>query len=138
MKILSARVHGVLDYFLVVFFLFAPRLIGFEGTAASLFAIIAVSLLTLTLLTDFAPGAVRVIPFAVHGVLELFAAFVLLLSPWLLDFAEVGVARWICIATGVGLFALWAVTNYAASLIELAPDDEHSLPPSANAHRSYS
>jgi hypothetical protein len=42
----------------------------------------------MTLLTAFPLGAVKIIPFPTHGVIEIVAAVFILLAPWLLGFRD--------------------------------------------------
>ncbi len=117
MRILSPRVHGFLDYFVVAFLLLGPTLFGFGGFAATLCYILAPVQLVMSLATDYPLGVAKVIPFPVHGGVELVTALGMIVMPWLFGFSHVDVARNFFIASGVALGLVWLVTNYAASTL---------------------
>ena len=59
-------------------------------------------------------GLVRVVPFPVHGKLELVSGFVFLASPWLFGFADDNpTARNLFIATGLVTLAVFFLTDWA-------------------------
>jgi len=112
MKILSPRVHGYLDYLVVVVFLLAPTLFRLEGAPCKISYALAGIHLVLTLVTAFPLGLVKVIPFTVHGALELVVSIALVALPWLLGFAGNAPARNFYVAAGVVIFLVWLVTDY--------------------------
>jgi hypothetical protein len=115
MKILSPRVHGYLDYAVVALFLLAPTLFGFAGVAASICYILAAVHAGMTLLTAFPLGIAKIIPFTVHGALEVGVSLFLLASPWLFGFDYVPAARNFFIASAVALGLVWLATDYRAA-----------------------
>ena len=116
MKILSPTTHGVLDYLLAIAFLAAPAFFGFESeAAASLARIIGIAYLIASFVTRYPLGALKWIPFPVHGVLEAIMAVSWIVMPWLFGFAEDVVARNFFIAAGIGLLIVAALTDYQSS-----------------------
>ena len=113
MKILSPKIHSVLDYAVVLVFLAAPTLLGMTGVAALLSYALAAVHLTLTLLTDFPMGALRVIPLTVHGLIELVVGPLLIAAPWILGFTAH--ARIFYVAAGATIFVTWCATDYRAN-----------------------
>lgn len=77
MKIVSSRVHGLLDYATVVFLLAAPTIFQMEGTLCTMTYVLAVVHFALTALTAFEYGLIKTIPFKLHGVIEVVVAAVL-------------------------------------------------------------
>ncbi len=77
MKIISSKVHGVLDYATVVFLLLSPALFNMEGNLATFTYILGVVHFLLTLFTAFELGMVKVIPFRIHGLIEIAVAVIL-------------------------------------------------------------
>ena len=65
--------HGVLDYIYVPLVMAAPKILGFDDdkTAVALTSSFAATALAYTLFTDAKWGAVKVIPYKTHAVLDL-------------------------------------------------------------------
>jgi len=111
-KLLSRRAHGIIDYLLVVVFLILPTVGGFSGTPRVLSYSLAFAHLLVTGFTSFPPGAFPFIPARVHGYVEIVVGLLLLVSPRLLGFAQVSVARNSFVAIGAILIGLYAISNY--------------------------
>ncbi len=120
MKVLTPRVHGVLDYVTVVFFLIAPSLFGLEGTAATLAYVLAAVHLTMTLVTAFPLGVVGALSFRAHGLVELVVAAALVVLPWLLGDLFDG-ARVFYTVVGAAILIVWLLTDYRA--VGVSPDE---------------
>jgi hypothetical protein len=116
MSFLPARTHGYLDYGTVVGFALAPALLGLEGLPKMICYGLAGVHLLLTLVTDFPLGSATLIPFKIHGLIELIVSIVLVVLPWVLGFAATPAARNFFIAAGVIIFLVWRLTNYKAGL----------------------
>ncbi|MBI2391277.1 MAG: hypothetical protein HYV09_16935 [Deltaproteobacteria bacterium] len=117
MKILSPRVHGFIDYVAVVALAVAPSTFGLSGTPAALCYIFAILHLGLSIMTNYPMGVARVVPFTVHAGVELGAAVLFVVSPWLFRFSGDGVARNLLVAFGLLLAGVWAITDYKAAQI---------------------
>jgi hypothetical protein len=115
MKFLDPRVHGYLDYAAVLLLALAPWLFGFGGAAATLCYVVAAAQLGMSLLTAYPLGIAKVIPFPIHGGVELVVAIGLVVAPWLFGFDEVNAARNFFIAAGIGLGFVYLVTDYRAA-----------------------
>jgi SPW repeat len=121
-KLVSARVHGVLDYATVAAFLNAPMVFGFHGNPAAIVYWLAGIHLLMTGCTDFPLGVFRWIPFRIHGVIELLAGIFLLVAPWVFDFAAEPAARNFFLAIGVVVLVVAALTDYSQR-VEIPPKD---------------
>lgn len=77
MKIISSKAHGLLDYATVIFLLAAPTIFQMEGTLCTFTYVLAGVHFVLTALTAFEVGLIKVIPFRVHGILEVVVAIAL-------------------------------------------------------------
>lgn len=83
MRILSSKVHGILDYLLIVFLFLSPTLFKMEGMLSTITYSLAAIHLALTALTDFELGLIKLIPFRIHGLLEIVVTIVLgILAFW--------------------------------------------------------
>lgn len=83
MKILSAKTHGIIDYLLVLFLAASPTLFNMEGALSTVTYGLAALHLLVTITTDFELGLVKLIPFRVHGLLEIVVSLALaILAVW--------------------------------------------------------
>jgi SPW repeat len=121
-KPIPARVHGVLDYAVVAAFLNAPLVLGFHGTPAEIVYWLSGIHLLLTGFTDFRLGVFRVIPFRIHGALELVAGLFVLVAPWIFGFSGLPVARNFFVVMGVIILVVFALTDYSQR-VEVPPPD---------------
>ena len=74
MKILSSKAHGIIDYLLVIFLAASPSLFKMGSPLCSITYALAGVHFLMTILTNFEPGLIKVIPFRVHGFIELVVA----------------------------------------------------------------
>lgn len=117
MNLLSARLHGFFDLGIVAVFVLGPFFFGLGGYVAAVAWGIAALHLLMTLLTRFPLGVVKVIPFPIHGVVELVAGVVFVLAmPRLLEASLGSPARAFFIDAGVAVLAIWALTRYREPL----------------------
>jgi len=72
----------------------------------------------MTPLTAFPLGMVKIIPFPIHGALELTAAIGLVLAPWLFGFQRAEAARWFYVVAGVAEAAVLVLTRYRTTPAE--------------------
>jgi hypothetical protein len=119
-KPINARVHGVLDYAAVAAFLNAPMVFGFHGTPAAIVYWLAGIHLLMTGFTDFPYGLFKMIPFRVHGGIDLVEGIFLLVAPWLFGFAADAAARNFFIAMAI-------ITLVVVTLTDLSRREE--IPP---------
>jgi hypothetical protein len=121
-KPISARVHGVLDYATVAAFLNAPMVLGFHGTPAAIVYWLAGIHLLMTGFTDFPLGVFKIIPFKIHGVIDLLAGIFLLAAPWMFGFVSDYAARNFFVALALITFVVVALTDYSQR-VQLPPQD---------------
>src|SRR6185295_8162418 len=93
MRFIDARIHGVLDIVVVFVFLLSPAVLGLGGWPAAIAYIFAAVHLVLTLLTDYPMGLRKVIPFFIHGIVELLAAVFLVILPTIAGYGPGSPAR---------------------------------------------
>jgi hypothetical protein len=115
MRILSPRVHGVLDLITVALLVLGPLVVGLGGSPAAIAFTLAAVHLVLTLLTDFPMGARKKIPFFVHGIIELIVGIGLLILPSFAGYGPGSPARRFYLAMGAIILVVWALTAYRAS-----------------------
>lgn len=112
MRILNARIHGVIDFATVLVFLLAPMLVGLGGRPAAISYALAVVHLSITLMTRFPFGRWKTIPFFVHGIVELIVGAFLLILPSFDGYSPGSPARRFYLAMGAAILVVWALTAY--------------------------
>jgi hypothetical protein len=70
--------HGILDYATVIFLLASPTIFKMDGNLATITYALGVVHLSLTLLTAFEVGVIKVIQFRIHGLIEFAVSIVLI------------------------------------------------------------
>lgn len=125
MKILTSKIHGYLDYGVVILFLVAPTLLGLSGVPAIIAYTLAVVHLLVTLIT-VPLGVMQVLPLQFHGVIELIVSLTLIALPWILGFASNQSARNFYVAVGVLIFVVWLVTDYKAIDLKKSPEQSQN------------
>jgi SPW repeat len=67
----------------------------------------------------------RFLPTRLHGYIDYVWGVALLLSPWLVGFADVPAAKWVAIVFGAGAILYSVVTDYELGLVRLLPIRMH-------------
>src|SRR5579859_5901147 len=112
MKIIKAKIHGYLDYLVVLIFLCAPTLLHFSLLPAVISYALAGVHLALTLLTDFPLGVLKMVPLKWHGIIELIVGPVLVALPFVLGFGSEPAAQYFYILNGIVILIVWFLTDY--------------------------
>jgi hypothetical protein len=111
MKI-SSKIHGIIDYIVVLFLVASPSLFGLPEFTACCTYILAGIHLTLTVLTDFEVGLFKVIPFKIHGMIELIVSLTLVGFAFYLGGREGDLARNFYLGFGIAVFLTWLISDY--------------------------
>ena len=112
LKWLNPMAHGVLDYGLALTFLLAPSLFGLSEVPTRLSYLFGFAYFGASLFTRYPLGAVQLLPFTAHGMLETLMAASWIALPWVIGFAGEAPARNFFVAAGIGLLAVVALTDY--------------------------
>jgi hypothetical protein len=123
MRILDARIHGVLDLIMVLMFVLGPLLFGLGGSPAAIAYTLAIVHLVMTLMTRFPMGRWKVIPFPLHGIVELIVGVALLILPSYAGYAPGSPARKFYLGMGAVILVVWALTAYGARGPATAADE---------------
>jgi hypothetical protein len=105
--LISARVHGLIDYFFVLALLLGPLAAGVGGVTRGDLATLAGSIFTVALFTKYPLGVFKTIPFPAHGIIDVLFGIVLIAAPWIRGYADVHSARNLYL--GLGAFGLLVV-----------------------------
>jgi hypothetical protein len=71
MKVISPKLHGIIDYLVVLFLFASPTLFTMSADIATYTYILCVTHLLLTILTNYSYGIFKLIPLQLHGLIEL-------------------------------------------------------------------
>jgi hypothetical protein len=115
MKVLNAKIHGCLDYVVVLGFALAPTILGMTGLPATISYLLAFVHLSVTLVTNFPMGALKILPMKAHGMIELAVGPTLIALPWIFGFATAYIARDFYVGAGIAVFATWLITDYKSA-----------------------
>jgi hypothetical protein len=109
-KFLSDKLHGILDYGVVIIFALAPSWLGIVDTAAWLCYALAAIHLVMTFFTDMPLGAVKIIPIKLHGTIELLVGLALIVAAWTV--ASLISGQLFFTLMGAIIFFVWVSSNY--------------------------
>src|ERR1700753_2991064 len=112
MKFISPKIHGVIDYLSVVFFLTSPAFFGFTGIAAQIAYAIGILNLLLTVFTNFPLGIFKLIPVTVHAALEALVGITLIVFAWTIFKDNNANSALYYDLVGTVVLLTWAVTDY--------------------------
>ena len=113
MKKLSPRIHGIVDYFSVLFLLISPQLFEMENNGSAFAYILAIVHLLLTLFTNFQAGVFKIIPLKIHGLIELLVSIGLAgIAIWFRNVGEF-VSFYFYLVFSVALIIIWLVSEYS-------------------------
>lgn len=90
MKLITTKVHGVLDYLMGVLLIASPWIFGFAGDGAETWVpvILGASTIVYSLLTDYELGVYRTMSMRSHLTLDFISGAFLAISPWVFGFKE--------------------------------------------------
>jgi cadmium resistance protein CadD (predicted permease) len=114
MKIISPKIHGIIDYLVVLFLFISPTVFNMAHSVAVFTYALGAIHLVLTLLTNFSAGLVKLIPLPLHGLIELVVgiALVALAFTWLKDDET---AKLFYTGFGAAVLAVFFLSDYKAA-----------------------
>ncbi|UOG74407.1 hypothetical protein MTX78_20090 [Hymenobacter tibetensis] len=112
MKILSPTAHGVVDVMFITFLAMAPIMFDLEPAVDTACFVMVGGYLALTLLTDFKMGLIRLVPFPIHGWLDLLTGIALLAAPFLFHFPAGSAERNLSWVLGAVSVVTWLITDW--------------------------
>jgi 4-hydroxybenzoate polyprenyltransferase len=106
-SLISPRVHGLVDYVFVIALLIGPFAAGFSGRPRDDLAMLAGSVFTVALFTNYPLGLFKRIPFPAHGIIDVVFSIAIIAAPWARGYSGHHPARNFCL--GLGAFGLFVV-----------------------------
>jgi hypothetical protein len=116
MKKLQPLPHAVMDYAWAGTMIAAPWLFGFSKNKTATVNSVASggAILGLSLMTNYPLGAVKMISFPTHGVIETVAGVATAAAPWLMGFSRNKPATLTHVISGLATLGVVAMTDYRA------------------------
>lgn len=90
MKIISTKVHGILDYMMGILLIASPWLFGFasNGWETWVPVVLGVSAIIYSLMTNYELGLTHNFSMRTHLTLDIISGILLAASPWIFGFAD--------------------------------------------------
>lgn len=114
-KPITPKRHGAIDYGFLVVGLVGPSLLGLNGAARVVFGLLALAQGTLNAFTDHALALRRVVPFRLHGRLELGGIPLYVVLPIVSGALEGSRAYALYFGAGATLLAVYILTDWNAT-----------------------
>lgn len=115
MKIITTKMHGVVDYVVGIALILAPMIFGFAevgGAAVSVPRVLGVALIVYSLLTRYELGLLRILPMRLHLGIDYVASIFLAASPWIFGFSAEAPNAWVPhVVVGVAVFFIALMTQ---------------------------
>ena len=90
MKIIPTKTHGIVDYLYGIALILLPWI--WDDSATGLDSLIPVllgiSVISMSLMTDYETSLLRIIPMKTHLVIDMFSGIFLASSPWIFNFKD--------------------------------------------------
>ena len=120
---ISPGVHGILDYVLGAILIAAPFVLGFDSDTATTVCVVAgIAELGVAMTTAWSRGIIKLIPPAVHGVIDYIFVVALIAAPFIFGFSDDDTATAFFVIVGIGGLALVAATRFV-------PDEPNRMAP---------
>lgn len=114
-KAIDPVVHNVIDYFLILSLWLSPSLFTFSGTVTIVFYSAGFLHLFNTFCTISPLGLFKIIPFKIHGWIELGLGVLLILLPWILGSSAEFLGRNFSTTFGLLFVTFWYLSSYRYS-----------------------
>lgn len=114
MKIISPKTHVVLDYVVALFLIIAPNLIGLSANAAIFSMVLGSIHFVLTIITIIKGGILRLVPFSVHGIIELIVSIALAILAFTLFSSHI-TDHYYYAGLAIAIFLVYILTDYKAN-----------------------
>ena len=112
MKVINSHAHGSMDYAIAAFLFLSPSYFNLPETTSVFTYVLAGLHLVLTVLTNYRLGLFKIIPFRVHGLIELVVAISLFGIAYYLGDVDGKLSQYFFASFGLALMLIWVLTDY--------------------------
>ncbi|NMH26791.1 hypothetical protein [Flavobacterium silvaticum] len=113
---IPSRLHASIDYGVVLFLLFSPAFFDLPPATANFTYALGIIHLLLTALTNFELGILHVIPFRIHGIIELVVSISLVGVAFYLGDLEGSLPKIFYLTFAGAVFLVWLLTDYKSDV----------------------
>ena len=115
-RLLPAWLHAVADYAVGATLIVVALASGASTGAVATGVVVGATVLVVSMFTKYPLGIKKVLPFTVHSAGDYLAAALLLIAPWVLNFADgdTGITVFYVVA-GLAVLGVSLITNYQYS-----------------------
>ena len=129
MRLIGKWSHLVIDVVFIILLVAGPSYAGFAGRQADLTWVLAGAMFMLVAFTLF-----KLLRFPFHGAIEILIALLILIFPWIANFARGVHSRNFYLFTGIFMLAIWVMTDFrsvrsAGRAASPKPEERSSPPP---------
>ena len=107
MRLIGKWSHLIIDVVMIIGLIAGPGYAGFAGRQADLAWILAGVMFLLVAFT-----LIKVVRFAMHGLIELVVVILILVLPWIANFARGVHSRNFYMFAGIIMLAIWIMTDF--------------------------
>lgn len=113
MKLLNSNLHGLVDYIFVLFLWLSPTIFQLPDNTALFTYILGSIHLLVTVTTNFKFGLFKILPFKIHGWIELIVSIALIGVAFYLGTMEGNLARNFYFGIAILVFITWLISDYS-------------------------
>ena len=113
LPLIGPRLHGWLDDLVALLYVAGALILGLHGLALTVALGGAAVHFTLTRLTNYPQGTLKLIPFRVHAFIELSEGIAVLAATWLLVHDAAALERGFLTVMGLTQFGAFALSDYS-------------------------
>ena len=107
MRLIGKWSHLIIDVVMIIALIAGPSYAGFAGRQADLAWILAGVMFLLVAFT-----LIKVVRFSMHGLIELVVVILILVFPWIANFARGVHSRNFYMFAGIVMLAIWIMTDF--------------------------
>ena len=109
---LNSKIHGAVDYGVVLFLFLSPTFFALPNITSKFTYILGAIHLLLTVCTQFELGIFKIIPFKIHGMIELIVSLALVGVAFYLGNLEGDLSKYFYFSFAIAVFLTWLLTDY--------------------------
>ncbi|HTL08969.1 MAG TPA: hypothetical protein VL307_11945 [Chitinophagaceae bacterium] len=123
MKLINERLHSFLDYFTVAVLIIAAFFLPWPAVIKYATLLLAGMQLLLSLCTAYRWGVIRLVPFLMHGWLELLLAFLIFAMSIYWRHIQSGTGFTFYLSTGIVYLIVFLLTDFSARKTRISSAD---------------